>query len=114
MNIEPIFKDILPQNAKFLKFFFIVMFTSLLIKTQHLRIIWKIEAVFLVVFIAPYLLHHSVILWNSIAHSCIQWTSEILLILAINVLTCLLNKQKKSCTRILVSVPSIIHPNIQH
>ena len=34
-------------KRKFVKVFFIVMFTSLLIKTQHLiGIIWKIEAVF--------------------------------------------------------------------
>ena len=32
-------KDILPQNENFLKYFFSVMFTSQLIKTQHLRII---------------------------------------------------------------------------
>ena len=37
------------------------MLTSLLIKTQHLYIIWKIEAVFQL-FLS---LHTSVILWNS-------------------------------------------------
>ena len=40
-----------PTKRKILKYFLIVMFISLLIKTQHLRIIWKIESSFSVVFI---------------------------------------------------------------
>ena len=34
------------KNKKFLKYFIRVMFTRSLIKTQHLRIIWKIKAAF--------------------------------------------------------------------
>ena len=41
------------------KVFFIVMLTSKIFKTQHLHIIWKIQACFSVVFITPYLMHHS-------------------------------------------------------
>ena len=55
IEIFPIsnFKDIFPQNKQFLKCF-------LLIKTQHLCIIWKIQAVFQLffhsIFDAPYLM----------------------------------------------------------
>ena len=41
------------------------MFASLFIRTHHLRIIKKIEAVYHVASTAAYLMHHSVILWNS-------------------------------------------------
>ena len=41
-----LFIDILPKNEKFKNYFFTVMFTSELMKAQHLRSIWKAEAVF--------------------------------------------------------------------
>ena len=44
--------------------FFIVMFTSKLIKTQHFTHYLEDGSSFSVVFITPYLMHDSVILWN--------------------------------------------------
>ena len=68
------------------KVFFIVMLTSKIFKTQHLHITWKIEACFSVVFITPYMMHHSVILWNSL----IQWFLQCF--------DTFVEKQKKQCT----------------
>ena len=57
-----------------------------------LSIIWKIEAVFQL-FLSLHICC-TILLSCGIAHSCIQWTTEILLILVMFMI-CLLNKQKK-------------------
>ena len=41
----------------------LLLYFHLVTKTTF-HIVWKTEAVFSVVFIAQYLMHHSVILWN--------------------------------------------------
>ena len=64
---------------------FIVMFK--VIKTQHLRIFFSVA------FIIPFLIHHSVFLWNN---PCMHAFSEqVIAAYYCNVLTCLLNKQMK-------------------
>ena len=56
---------VLPQIENFLKYFFSIMFTSKLIKTQYLRIISKNKAVFHLFCLLHNFMRYSIILWNS-------------------------------------------------
>ena len=75
-----------------LKSVFYCYFYQLTYQNTKFMHYWKDWSSFSVVFITPYLMHHSVILWNSPSmHSVNKWNTAY----SCNVLTSLLNKQKK-------------------